>query len=157
MRSSIYTLSQPSRFPMTNHELASLVRESSPPPEFPVSFDRSVWQSIAVRENRKLSTQMSRFFTERLQWLLRPAGALASITLSSFSAQALPVKRRPSRTKIAPDLLTQPRSIRSSPLTPPPNRDQNNGYPSRRTCRRLHRIFRDAQQWSRKERASTRT
>lgn len=66
---------------MTNHELASLVRESSPPPEFPVSFDRSVWQSIAVRENRKLSTQMSRFFTERLQWLLRPAGALASITL----------------------------------------------------------------------------
>lgn len=66
---------------MTDHELASLVRESSPPPDFPMSFDRSVWQSIAVRENRKLSTQMSRFISEHLQWLLRPAGALASITL----------------------------------------------------------------------------
>lgn len=64
---------------MTDNELTELVRKSSPPPEFPSSFDRGVWQSIAVRENRKFGAALNRFISENLQWLMRPVGAVATI------------------------------------------------------------------------------
>lgn len=64
---------------MTDNELTAIVRESCPPPEFPLSFNRGVWKSIAVRENRKFSASLNRFISEHFLWLLRPAGAAGAI------------------------------------------------------------------------------
>lgn len=74
-----YTFSELIEPEMTDSELTELVRRNCPPPEFPTSFDRGVWQSIAVRENRKFSLVMNRFIAEHLQWLLKPVGATAII------------------------------------------------------------------------------
>jgi lysophospholipase L1-like esterase len=64
---------------MNDNELNNLIRQGSPPPNFPASFQREVWQRIAVTESRSLSSLLARIGSDWLQWIVKPAGAVATI------------------------------------------------------------------------------
>ena len=64
---------------MNDDELNHLIRQASPPPDFPTSFQREVWQRIAVSESMSLSAWFTRFFSDWFQWLVKPAGAVVTI------------------------------------------------------------------------------
>jgi hypothetical protein len=64
---------------MNDDELNELIRGASLPPRFPSSFQREVWQRIAVTESRSLHSILSRVTSGCLQWMVKPAGAVATI------------------------------------------------------------------------------
>jgi hypothetical protein len=64
---------------MNDDELHELIRGASPSPRFPTSFQREVWQRIAVTESRSFSTRLSRVTSAWFDWLIKPAGAVATI------------------------------------------------------------------------------
>jgi hypothetical protein len=64
---------------MNDDDLHELIRGASPPPVFPSSFQREVWQRIAVSESKSFSSLLSRFASDWLHWMVRPAGAVATI------------------------------------------------------------------------------
>lgn len=64
---------------MNEDEMNKLIRECSPPPQFPTSFQRDVWQRIAVAEQKSLRGWLSRLFAEALLGLSRPAAAVATV------------------------------------------------------------------------------
>lgn len=64
---------------MNEHEISKLIRECSPPPQFPASFPRDVWQRITVAEQKSLRGWLSQFFAESLLGITRPAAAVATV------------------------------------------------------------------------------
>lgn len=64
---------------MNEDEMDKLIRECSQPPQFPASFQRDVWQRIAVAEQKSVCGWLSRFMAEALLGLTRPAAAVATV------------------------------------------------------------------------------
>lgn len=72
---------------MTDDELTRLIRDNSPPPEFPASFQRQVWQRIAAFESKTFGATLEHFAATYLTWLSRPAIAVAvAVTIVVFGA-----------------------------------------------------------------------
>jgi hypothetical protein len=64
---------------MNEDEMHKLIRQCSPPPQFPASFQRDVWQRIAVEEQKSLCGWLSRLISEALVGIARPANAVATV------------------------------------------------------------------------------
>jgi hypothetical protein len=66
---------------MNDNELHSLIRQTHPKPEFPASFQREVWASIAVAEQQSWPVQQWRLWRHDLFfWIARPAPAAVMVT-----------------------------------------------------------------------------
>lgn len=66
---------------MNDDELKELIRQSAPPPVFPSSFQREVWQRIALSESRSWQSSACRYLSEMFSWLVKPAVAATTVTL----------------------------------------------------------------------------
>lgn len=64
---------------MNDKELDDLIRQSVQPPDFPNSFQREVWQRIAISESRSWQSSLGKYFNEAFSWLGRPASAVATV------------------------------------------------------------------------------
>lgn len=64
---------------MNQDDMNKLIRECSPPPQFPASFQRDVWQRIAVAEQKSLRGWFSRWVAEALQEITQPVAAVATV------------------------------------------------------------------------------
>lgn len=64
---------------MNEDEMDKLIRECGPPPQFPASFQRDVWQRIAVAEQKSVRGWLFRCCAEALLGLTRPAAAVATV------------------------------------------------------------------------------
>lgn len=66
---------------MNNNELNDLIRQASPPPDFPTSFQREVWQRIALSESRSRHSCAGRHLSEVFSWLMKPAAAAITVAI----------------------------------------------------------------------------
>jgi hypothetical protein len=62
---------------MNDDDLASLIRQTQPKPEFPTSFQREVWARITVAEQQLWAARWRRFFL----WIASPVPALATVMI----------------------------------------------------------------------------
>ena len=70
---------------MNDNELHALIRQTHPKPEFPASFQRDVWACIAVVEQQTWAAR----WQQLLQWIARPAPALAMVLIMLAAGIAL--------------------------------------------------------------------
>jgi hypothetical protein len=64
---------------MNDNDLDRLIRESSPAPRFPASFQREVWSRIAGAQSRSLSGRFQHLLGDWGLWLAKPSAAVATI------------------------------------------------------------------------------
>lgn len=67
---------------MNDDELHSLIRETAPQPEFPISFQREVWARIAVAEQRSWAARWQQRSQALFLWLAHPAPAMATVLVT---------------------------------------------------------------------------
>lgn len=67
---------------MNDDELHSLIRQTHPKPEFPVSFQREVWARIAGAEQRSWAARWRQWSETLFLWLARPAPAMATVVVT---------------------------------------------------------------------------
>lgn len=74
---------------MNDDELKELIRQASSPPAFPPSFQREVWQRIALSESRSWQSSAGRYLSGMFAWLMKPAAAATTVALMLVAGAGL--------------------------------------------------------------------
>lgn len=74
---------------MNDNDLDRLIRESSPAPRFPASFQRDVWSRIAGVQSRSLSGRVHHLLGNLAVCLAKPSTAVATIMVMLLAGAGL--------------------------------------------------------------------